>query len=134
MIKYFVMSNFVFLTSVSLIIANVTAAKCLLLLQCYIKQVFCIKFWHVHACIIFVLIHTSLAIEPQTFRTDSVTSFTVLSTACPLQENQRKSITGPTFLFGSVSDIFFINSFSESLKTYCNKGVHLRPFQVMKSC
>ena len=64
MIKYFVMSNFVFLTSVCLIIANVTAAKCLLLIQCHIKQFFCIKFWHVHACIIFVLTYSFLAIFP----------------------------------------------------------------------
>ena len=82
MIKYFVMSNFVFLASVSLIIANGTATKCLLLLQCHIKQFFCIKFWHVHTCIIFYLTYPSLAIEPQTFRAALVTSFTSLSTAC----------------------------------------------------
>ena len=83
MIKYYVMSNFVFLTSVCLIIANVTAAKCLPLHQCHIKQFFCIKFWHVRTCITFALIYPCLAIEPQTFRADSVTSFTALSTAYP---------------------------------------------------
>ena len=76
------MPNFVFLTSVSLITAKVTAAKCLLQLQCHIKQFFCIKFWHVHTGIIFTLIYSSLVIEPQTFRVDSVTNFTALSTAC----------------------------------------------------
>ena len=114
------MPNFVFLTSVSLITANVTAAKCLLLLQCHIKQFFCIIVWHRHTCIIFALTYSSLVIEPQTFRADSVTSFTALSTAYPWQENRGKSITGSTFLFGSVSDVF-INYFSESLKTYFNK-------------
>ena len=82
MIKYFVKSNFVFLTSIFFITANVTTEKCLILLQCHIKQFFCIKFSHVHMCIIFALVYPSLANEPQTFRVDSVTSFTALSPPC----------------------------------------------------
>ena len=63
MIKYYVMPNFVFLTSVCLIIANNTAAKCLILLQCHIKHSLCIKFYARSHLNFFALINPSLAIE-----------------------------------------------------------------------
>ena len=98
---------------------------------------FCIKFWHVHMWINFCsYISFSSDWEPQTFRADSVTSFTALSIACMWQGNQGKSITRPTFLFGSFSEVFLINSFRESPETnlFLQRGFCYIVFRYMRSC